>query len=81
MMADAAKKRRTQAKKNYTRALNIFNTLLAEESPADLVKPQFDKLTSWWDKLEAAQDEYVELNNEMRLILSLISRIKIIRMP
>ena len=64
MMADAAKKRRTQAKKNYTRALNIFNTLLAEESPADLVKPQFDKLTSWWDKLEAAQDEYVELNDD-----------------
>ena len=63
-MADAAKKLRTNAKKNYTRTLNIVNALLADESPADLVKPQFDKLTSYWDKHEAAHDEYVDLNDD-----------------
>ena len=62
-MADAAKKRRSQAKKNHTRALNIFHGLIDDDSPADLVKPQFVKLTSCWEKLEAANDEVVELSD------------------
>ena len=64
-MADVTKKRRTQVKKNFTRALNTFNDLLKDDSPADLVKPQFDKLKSCWDKLEAAQDDVMEASDDL----------------
>ena len=63
-MADAANKRRTQAKKNFSRAFNQLTALLDDDSPADLVKPQFDKLRSCWEKLETAQDEFVEVSED-----------------
>lgn len=60
MMADAAKKRRSQALSNFTRTVNVFDTLITNASPSELVKPQFEKVMSCWDKLEAAQDDFIE---------------------
>ena len=60
VMADAAKKRRSQALSNFTRSANVFDSLIAESSPSELVKPQFEKVVSCWDKLEAAQEVFIE---------------------
>ena len=59
-MADAAAKRaRTQALSNFTRAVNTFNKLIAESAPSILVTPQYEKLSNLYDKLEAAQDDFI----------------------
>ena len=58
-MADAAKKQRRQALSNFTRTLNTFNTLIEDYSPSVLVEPQFEKVVSCYEKLEAAQDEFI----------------------
>ena len=57
-----AKNKRSQALANFTRVHNILTPLLANlDTPSSLVKPQFLKLQEMWDKLEAAQDVYIEL--------------------
>ena len=61
IMADvAAKKCRSQAKSNFTRAITVFNNLVNAKSPLNLVTKQFDKVMSCWEKLEAAQDEFTD---------------------
>ena len=58
-MADVAKNCRSQAKSNFTRAYNHFNKLIDNSSPSELVKKQFEKIMSCWDKLEMAQDDFI----------------------
>ena len=58
-MADAAKRSRSQAKSNFTRATNVFNSLVDTSSSMELVKKQFDKVMSCWDKLEEVQETYI----------------------
>ena len=58
-MADAAKRSRSQAKSNFTRATNVFNSLVDTSSSIELVKKQFDKVMSCWDKLEEVQETYI----------------------
>ena len=58
-MADAAKRCRTQAKSNFTRSITMFDDLIGSASSSELVKKQFDKVMSCWDKLEVAQDDFV----------------------
>ena len=60
-MADVAKNKRSQALSNFTHVHNYLTPLLANtDNPPVLVDPQFAKLQLAWEKLEAAQDVYIE---------------------
>ena len=62
MAEQSAKNKRSQALSNFTRCHNILTPLLANpDSPSIVVTPQFEKLQVLWEKLEAAQDSYIEL--------------------
>ena len=54
------KKKRITALSNFTRANNIFKSLIADKASAVLVTPQFQKVNSYWEKLEVAHDEFIE---------------------
>ncbi len=58
-MADVAKRCRSQSKANFTRATTVFNNLINSASSSELVTKQFEKVMSCWDKLEAAQDDFI----------------------
>ena len=61
IMADvAAKKCRSQAKSNFTRAITVFNNLVNAKSPLDLVTEQFDVVMNCGEKLVAAQEEFID---------------------
>ena len=59
-MADLPKKKRSQALSNFTRNVTTFNSLLGDSAPSILVRPQFDKVQSCWEKLELAQECFIE---------------------
>ena len=59
-----AKRVRTLAKSKFTRALNVFTRLLAEESPRMLVEPQYETVKSCWESLEKAQDDYLSVTED-----------------
>ena len=61
---DVAKRVRTQCLQNFTRSVNQFNEAHAKNLPLDLVTKAFDKVEVWYDKLEAAQDEFVMVADE-----------------
>ena len=68
-MADEEKKRRharSQALSNFTRSANVLDSLITESSPVELVKPQFEKVSSCWERLEAAQEVFIE-NTEIEV--------------
>ena len=54
------KSKRTTALGTFTRNERTLNAMLDDESPKELVTPQYNKLQSCWDKLEAAHDSYLE---------------------
>ena len=54
------KTKRTTALGTFTRNERTLNAMLDDESPKELVTPQYEKLQSCWDKLEAARDNYLE---------------------
>ena len=60
MAADLSKKKRSQALSNFTRAHNELITYIDESAPPVLTTPQFEKVESCWEKLEAAQDDFIE---------------------
>ena len=61
-MADVAKKQRSQLLGNFTRAPKTLTPLLnTADAPLTVVNPLFEKLQNCWEKLEAAQDTYIEL--------------------
>ena len=51
---------RSQALSFFTRNLNSLNNLLNASSPLDVVIPQFEKVQKCWEKLESAQERYVD---------------------
>ena len=53
------KKKRTQCLRNFTRSVTVFDDVSTKNIPFDLVKKAFDKVESCYEKLEAAQDEYI----------------------
>ena len=62
-MAEAltlAKKRRSQAKSNFTRSVNVLETLIAGSETLLVVTPQFEKVKTCWEKLELAQEEFID---------------------
>ena len=60
-MADVAKNKRSQALSNFTRTYNTLTPLLNNaNAPLTVVNPQFAKFQNCWEKLEAAQDAYIE---------------------
>lgn len=65
-MAEAlalAKKRRSLAKSNFTRSFNALEVLIAGSETLLVVTPQFEKVKSCWEKLEAAQEEFIDRTN------------------
>ena len=62
MAEQSAKNKRSQALSNFSRCHNLLTPLLANpDSPSVVVIPMFEKLKVLWEKLEAAQDCYIEL--------------------
>ena len=62
-MAEAlalAKKRRSQAKSNFTRNVNALEVLIAGSETLLVVTPQFEKVKTCWEKLETAQEEFID---------------------
>ena len=60
-MADVAKNKRSQALSNFTRTYNTLTPLLNNaNAPLTVVNPQFAKFQNCWEKLEAAQDVFIE---------------------
>ena len=61
-MADVAKNKRSQALSNFTRTYNTLIPLLNNaDAPPIVVNPQFTKFQNCLEKLETAQDTYIEL--------------------
>ena len=58
-MAGVEKRKRSQALSNFTRSVNIFNSLIDDNASPILVTPQLEKLNSCWEKLEVAQDNFI----------------------
>ena len=54
------KKERIRALSNFTRNVNTLTKLLDNSSPNSLTAPQFDKMNKCWERLEEAQDKYLE---------------------
>ena len=63
MDEETAKKRRSQALGNFTRNVNTFNNLIANESTLDVIKHQYGKVLDVWSALEKAQDTYLGVAN------------------
>ena len=61
---DVAKRVRTQCMRNFTRSVNQFNEAHSKNLPLDLVTKAYDKVEMWYNKLEAAQDEFVMVAEE-----------------
>lgn len=59
-MAEQAKKKRSQALSRFTRNVNTLERLINEQSPKELVTPQFETVRTLWQSLEDAQDDFVE---------------------
>ena len=59
-MADAEKKRRSYALSNFTRSFNALNSLIDDSAPHVIANPQFEKVKSCWEKLELAQESFIE---------------------
>ena len=59
-MADVFKKKRTQALSKFTRAYNELIQQIDDSAPAILTTPQFEKVEACWEKLEDAQDDFIE---------------------
>ena len=58
------KRRRKSARHGFTRNLNTLLQMIDDESPECIVTPQYLKLQSCWNKLEEAQDQFIESLNE-----------------
>ena len=52
---------RTQAKKNFTTSVNLYNLLHASASSIDLLTNAFEKVQRCWDLLESAQNAFIEV--------------------
>ena len=52
---------RTQAKKNFTTSVNLYNLLHASASSIDLLANAFEKVQRCWDLLESAQNAFIEV--------------------
>ena len=64
MAAAQEKKVRTQCLMNFTRSVNVFNSLHATDPLIDQLTQVFNKVMSRWDALEAAQDAFIEVVND-----------------
>ena len=62
-MASKEERVRTQAKKNFTTSVNSFNILHGDSPTLDLLSKAFDKVQLCWDRLESAQNEFIEVTN------------------
>ena len=60
-MAAKEERVRMQAKKNFTRNINTYNLLHAQEASIDLLTNAFEKVRNCWDLLESAQNAYIEV--------------------
>ena len=63
MMAEKEERIRTQAKRNFTTSINAYNLLYAESASIDLVQNAFDKVQRCWERLESAQDAFIEVTD------------------
>ena len=63
-MADQEKKMRTNALKNFTRSVGTLEKLITDSVPSSIILPQvtklWDKVCECWEKLESAQDSFIE---------------------
>ena len=59
MAAVEAMKKRTTAKRNFTRNVNKLNNLLDGIAQVEIVLPQFEKMNKSYDVLETAHDEFI----------------------
>ena len=62
-MADKLKNVRSHALSNFTRSYNNFNSLHDAASPKELVTAAFQKVDSCWNKLEEAQERFIEVTD------------------
>ena len=63
-----AKNIRSQALANFTRCHNILTPLLADpDNPSIVVTPQYEKLKVLWEKLQGAQDSFIELATDIEM--------------
>ena len=62
-MADQEKKRRSNCLSNFTKSVNNFNKLNQDAAPIDLITTAFQKVQSCYDKLESAQDAFIEVTD------------------
>ena len=60
-MAEKEERVRTQARKNFTRSVTSFNLLHNESASIDLVTKAFEKVESCWERLELAQNAFIEV--------------------
>ena len=49
---------------NFTRSVNVFNSLHGTNPLIDQLTQVFNKVMSRWDALEAAQDAFIEVVND-----------------
>ena len=61
MDAVTAKKRRSAALSTFTRNEKALNALLDDDSPKQVVTPQYEKLQACWNKLEEIHDAFIEV--------------------
>ena len=54
------KKRRSVALGGFTRSVGVLRSAITTESPICVVTPKFEKVNDAWDKLEAAQEAFIE---------------------
>ena len=59
-MADVEKRRRSSALGGFTRSVNLLRSSITNESPISVVTPKFEKVNETQDKLEAAQEAFIE---------------------
>ena len=59
--ADAAKRRRSTALKNFSRNENTFNKLITNSAPSSTVQPAYEKVIACWGILEEAHDAFLEI--------------------
>ena len=59
--ATTTKKRRSAALSTFTRNEKALNALLDDDSPKQVVTPQFEKLQACWNKLEEIHDAFIEV--------------------
>ena len=61
--AAAAKRRRSSALSNFTRNENLLNGRITNSAPLSIVTPLYEKVTTAWEALEKAHDEFLELTD------------------